>query len=97
MVKNRRKWTVYLLRCRGGSLYAGLTNDLEHRLAMHAAGRGSRYTRSHLPVQLVWSRAVRNATAARKLEAAIKKMKKGEKEMMLSKNTGERKRKREKG
>jgi len=46
---------VYLLRCRDGSLYAGAAVDLERRLAEHRAGRASRYTRSRLPAELVWS------------------------------------------
>ena len=49
---------VYLLRCRDGSLYAGAAMDLDRRLAEHAAGRASRYTRSRRPVALFWSREV---------------------------------------
>ena len=40
---------VYILRCRGGSLYTGITNDVEHRMAAHLSGRGAKYTRSHPP------------------------------------------------
>ena len=40
-------WVLYLLECRGGTLYAGITTDLERRFAEHASGRGARYTRSH--------------------------------------------------
>jgi len=45
---------TYMLRCADGSLYTGWTNDLEHRVRTHAAGRGGRYTRSRLPIALVW-------------------------------------------
>jgi len=45
-------WTVYLVRCCDGSLYAGVTTDLERRLAQHNAGRGAAYTRSRRPVDL---------------------------------------------
>ena len=40
---------VYVLECQDGSLYAGMTNDLRRRMALHAAGKGAKYTRSHPP------------------------------------------------
>lgn len=77
------RWHVYLLRCADGSLYAGMTNDLPARVAAHNAGKGAKYTRSRLPVTVVWSRAMRSSTAARKKEAAVKQMTRAEKEGML--------------
>ena len=47
-------WWVYLLRCGDGTLYTGITDDLDRRLAAHNAGRGAKYTRSRRPVTLVW-------------------------------------------
>jgi predicted GIY-YIG superfamily endonuclease len=67
-------WFVYMLRCRGGSLYTGITTDLRRRVAAHRAGRGSRYTRSHLPVRLVYRERRATRGAALKREAAIKRM-----------------------
>jgi putative endonuclease len=67
------RWLVYLLRCRDGSLYCGITNDLDKRLKAHAAGKASRYTRSRLPVALVYSNPQKSKSAALKREAAIKK------------------------
>ncbi|QNM97598.1 GIY-YIG nuclease family protein [Chitinimonas koreensis] len=67
-------WHVYLLRCGDGSLYCGVTNDLDARLAAHNAGRGARYTRSRLPVALAWSEPCADRSAAQKREAAIKKL-----------------------
>lgn len=67
-------WWVYLLECRDGSLYCGCTNDLDHRLAVHAAGRGSRYVRSRLPFRLALSIPVDDRSHALRLERAIKKM-----------------------
>jgi putative endonuclease len=64
---------VYILRCADGSLYTGWTTDLDRRLQTHQAGKASRYTRSRLPVELLASVATQDATAARKLEAAIKR------------------------
>ncbi len=46
-------WKVYLLRCCDGSLYCGVTKDVEARVATHNAGRGAKYTRSRLPVKVV--------------------------------------------
>jgi putative endonuclease len=75
----RRGWCVYLLRCGDGTLYAGATNDLAARLARHAAGRGARYTRSRLPVELVWVARVRGRGAALRREAAVKRLTRAEK------------------
>ena len=65
---------VYMLRCADGSLYTGWTVDLERRMASHKAGDGSRYTRSRLPVELVASFAMADASAARREEARIKRL-----------------------
>lgn len=66
------RWLVYMLRCRDGSLYTGITNDLRRRLKAHTAGRASKYTRSRLPVRLCYSEPQRSKSAALKREAAIK-------------------------
>jgi predicted GIY-YIG superfamily endonuclease len=67
-------WLVYILRCGDGSLYTGITNDLTKRLKTHAAGKASRYTRSRLPVTLVYKEGRRSKSSALKREAAIKKL-----------------------
>lgn len=74
MAAARRGWQVYLLRCRDGTLYAGATNDLAARLARHASGKGARYTRSRLPVELVYAVRVRDRSAALRREAAVKRL-----------------------
>jgi putative endonuclease len=63
---------VYLLRCADGSLYTGWTVDLDRRLARHAAGTASAYTRSRLPVELALALPMADRTAARREEARIK-------------------------
>ena len=63
---------VYMLRCADGSLYTGWTLDVERRLAAHASGTASRYTRSRLPVTLVARFAMADPSAARREEARIK-------------------------
>ena len=72
--KNALSWFVYLLRCEGGSLYTGMTNDLDKRLAAHANGSAARYTRARLPVSLVYHENQPTRSAALKREATIKKM-----------------------
>ena len=79
MAAARRGWHVYLLRCGDGTLYAGATNDLAGRLARHAAGKGARYTRSRLPVELAWSSRARDRGGALRREAALKRLSRAEK------------------
>jgi predicted GIY-YIG superfamily endonuclease len=67
-------WTVYVLRCRDDSLYTGITNDLSRRLAAHQGGTASRYTRSRLPVRLVYREGRATRGAALRREAAIKRL-----------------------
>jgi len=67
-----KKWVVYMLRCKGGSLYTGMTNDLASRIKKHNLGDGAKYTRSRRPVKLVWSENKRSESAARRREAQIK-------------------------
>lgn len=65
---------TYILRCADGSLYTGWTNDLRRRLAAHQAGKGGKYTRSHLPVELVYCESFATAHEAMSREAAIKRL-----------------------
>lgn len=65
---------TYILRCADGSLYTGWTNDLRRRLAAHQAGKGGKYTRSHLPVELVYFESFATAHEAMSREAAIKRL-----------------------
>ena len=67
-------WTVYVLRCRDGSLYTGITNDLERRLRRHRAGRASAYTRTRLPVRLVYAERQPDRPAALRREAALRRL-----------------------
>ncbi len=73
------RWTVYLLRCADGSLYAGITAGLADRVAAHNAGRGAKYTRSRLPVTVAWSKGRQDPTDARRLEYAVKQLSRAEK------------------
>ena len=70
---------VYILRCRDGSLYTGSARDLDARVRLHRAGRGARYTRSRLPVELAWSREVESWSEALREEHRIKRLSRGAK------------------
>lgn len=69
-------WYVYLLRCRDGSLYAGVARDPQRRLRQHngeLAG-GARYTRGRRPVELVWTEVLADRAAAQRREASIRRL-----------------------
>ncbi len=70
---------VYLLRCRGGSLYTGITNDLPRRLESHRRGKASAYTRSRRPVSLAYQEVVPDRGSALKREAAIRRLSRAQK------------------
>lgn len=65
-------WQVYLAECADGSLYCGITTDIERRFRAHNAGRGARYTRSRLPVRLAWNEPAASRGAALRRERAVK-------------------------
>lgn len=65
--------SVYLLRCADGSLYCGWAMDVERRVRQHAAGRGARYTRARLPVELVYEESCTDVPSALHREAEIKR------------------------
>jgi putative endonuclease len=70
---------VYLLHCGDGSLYCGWTTDVGRRVVAHEQGRGSRYTRSRLPVVLAAALPMPDRTTARREEARIKRLSRGDK------------------
>lgn len=74
---------LYILRCSDGSLYTGITLNLERRLAQHQAGKASRYTRSRLPVTLVWRREVETWSTALREEIRVKRLSRAEKEILI--------------
>ena len=76
-------WFVYILRCVHGSLYTGITNDLIRRCEQHNSGTASRYTRSRLPVVLVYQKAQGSQSVALKRELEIKALSRQEKELLI--------------
>ena len=77
-------WYVYMVRCRDNSLYTGYTNDPVRRLAVHNSGNGAKYTRSRLPVTLVYQEELPDKIEAQKREWAIKQLTKAQKEALCN-------------
>ena len=69
-----KTWYVYLLECKDGSIYTGIALDVAARFAVHCAGKGARYTRSHPPQKILASVACEDMAAALRAEIRIKKM-----------------------
>jgi len=76
-------WFVYILRCADGSLYTGITKDVNRRCEQHNAGTASRYTRSRLPVSVVYQESQATQSLALKREAAIKATSRQQKESLV--------------
>ena len=82
----KKKWLIYILECRDGSLYCGITNNIEKRLKQHKGEiiGGAKYTRSHWPCKLVYKEKSVGRSDASKREAIIKKMSKDEKQALIN-------------
>ena len=82
----KKKWLIYILECRDGSLYCGITNNIEKRLKQHKGEikGGAKYTRSHRPCKLVYKEKSASRSEALKRELSIKKMSKVEKRTLIS-------------
>lgn len=77
-------WFVYILRCGDNSLYTGISNDVLRRLKQHNDGTAARYTRSRLPVALVYQEAQASRSIALKRELAIKGLSRQAKENLVN-------------
>ena len=82
----QNNWLVYILKCRDGSLYCGITNNLKKRLKQHKGEieGGAKYTRSHWPCKLVYEEKSASRSEASQREAIIKKMSKIEKQTLIN-------------
>ena len=81
-----KTWKLYILRCRDGSLYTGITTDVEKRVAAHNSGKGAKYTRSRKPVELVYQEDCEDHSHALRRELEMKALTKDEKERFLQRN-----------
>jgi len=78
-------WTVYLARCRDGSLYTGVTTDPARRLAQHNSGYGGAYTRARVPVTFVYCERAFDRSCALRRERALKRLSHAQKEELVAK------------
>ncbi|HTN43882.1 MAG TPA: GIY-YIG nuclease family protein [Nitrospiria bacterium] len=82
-VEKKGSWVLYILRCRDGSFYAGITSDLKRRLIQHRDGRASRYTRSRRPLRIVYRESCSSRSDALKRECAVKALPRKEKQKLI--------------
>lgn len=80
-----KSWYLYILRCGDGTLYTGITTDVEARLEMHRSGKGAKYTRGRGPLELVYREECDNHSQALKRELAVKAMSREEKQSLINK------------
>jgi predicted GIY-YIG superfamily endonuclease len=78
-----KKWYLYILRCADGTLYTGITTDVEARLETHRSGKGAKYTRGRSPLELVYREECEDHSQALKRELAVKAMSREEKQKLI--------------
>lgn len=78
-----KKWYLYILRCGDGTLYTGITTDVQARFAQLQAGKGAKYTRGRGPLEVVYTEECEDHSAALKRELAVKALSREEKERMI--------------
>lgn len=77
-------WIVYILECADGTLYTGITNDLERRMRSHTSGKGAKYTKRRGPFTVRYTESVDGKGAALQREAAIKALNRSAKVALLT-------------
>ena len=80
----QKDWTVYIIRCGDGSLYTGIAKDVRARVKQHSQGRGATYTRTRLPIELLYQQEGLTHSEALIREAQIKAMPRSKKEEIIS-------------
>ena len=78
------EWNVYIILCQDKSLYTGITTDVDRRFEQHATGKGARYFYGHKPMQVVYVEPSHTRSSASKRESEIKKLKKADKQLLIS-------------
>lgn len=81
-------WYLYILRCGDGSLYTGITTDVDRRLEAHRSGHGAKYTRGRGPLTLLYWELCGSHSDALKRELAVKQLSRAEKEALIQRNMG---------
>lgn len=74
-----KEWVLYILECKDGTLYTGITDNLSRRLACHGAGKGAKYTRGRSPLTLRYTETCQDHSQALRREIAVKALSREEK------------------
>ena len=82
---SEKSWYVYMLRCGDGTLYTGITDDVQRRLEVHRSGKGAKYTRGRGPLELVHQEQYETKSEALRREVAIKALSRPEKLNLIGK------------
>lgn len=82
--ESQAKWHVYIIRCSDNSLYTGITTDIDRRFRQHAEGKGAKYFRGRMPLQVVYREENHSRCSAAGREFRIKSMNRAEKEIMVA-------------
>ena len=84
MSEEKATWFLYMIRCRDGQLYTGITTDVTRRFAEHTAGKGSKFLRGKAPLELVFQQLAGSHSDALKAELVVKRMSKANKEEFIA-------------
>ncbi len=77
-----KQWFVYMVECRDGTLYTGITDNIPKRMAAHNSGKGAKYTRGRAPVTLVYRESVQSHSQALRREYQIKRLSREQKKSL---------------
>jgi putative endonuclease len=83
-LKTREPWTLYILKCKDGTLYTGIAKDVDKRLKAHNDGKGAKYTRARRPVSLLYQESCKSRTQALVRECAVKALPRNKKQDLIS-------------
>ena len=79
-----KQWVLYILECKDGTFYTGITDDLERRLAVHNSGKGAKYTRGRGPLVLRYTELCADRSSALRREIEIKKLRREQKMLLCN-------------
>ena len=84
--KEKSSWFLYILKCRDGSLYTGITTDIDKRVTAHNEGRGARFTSGRTPVKLLYYEKQEDRSKATKREREVKKLTRQQKLALIARD-----------
>ena len=83
-MNTEKQWVLYILLCKDGTLYTGITNDFEQRLAAHNAGKGAKYTRGRGPLEVMYLEKCQDHSHALRRELQVKALSRAEKQNLIA-------------